>query len=454
MASVFPDNRREQFLDKPLPSSEESERIILGAILLDNSGINYCIGTLTPEMFYSPLNRRVFAAMQGLFHQQKPIDPILIGEELKKEGSLQAIGGVTAITNLTFGLPYFSNIEAYIQTVVKHFIAREMIRLCGRTTSDLLAEDEEVASVISRHESSVYKLRDRHESEALVSIRPLARESIEKSIAMAKTGTVAVLGVPSGFADLDAMTSGYQVGDLIITAGRPSMGKTALCLGKTLKATDWNPELVIAIFSLEMKKKKLIDRFICMEAHMDMKRYRIGHVMNGEWPSISAAVDKFQTRHIYIDDAPRLSVMEIRARCRRLFLERKRLDLVIIDHGGLLKPARQQDRRLELGGITKDLKAMAKDLDVPVNLLFQLSRGPEKRPDHKPIMSDLRESGEIEEDADVVELLYRPEYYQPTIENEGLAKVIVGKNRDGPTGEVKLTWVKNHTRFENYYEGQ
>jgi len=455
MASVFPDSRREQFLEKPLPSSEESERVILGAVLLDNSVIAQAVEHLKPEDFYSPLNRRVFAAMIALFEKQKQIDPILIGEELKKEGSLESIGGITTITNLTFGLPHFSNVEEYIKVVRDKSVVRNLIRTCNKITGDALAEEDDAEIILDNAEREIFKIAEARTQQSFSRIAPVADRVLARVKEHAAGGASGITGLSTGFTELDDLTSGLQRTDLVIIAGRPSMGKTALCLTLAQNAA-LRSNAVVAVFSLEMSKEQLVTRMLSSEAHINAHRFRTGHLMTNEWERLAGAIGTLSEAKVFIDDTPGISALEIRAKCRRLKAEQKQLDLILVDYLQLMGSGagrRIENRQQEVSQISRELKALAKELDVPVLALSQLSRAPEARNPPKPLMSDLRESGSIEQDADVVGFIYREDYYKETDENKGLAELIIAKQRNGPTGTIKLAFLKEFTRFENYFGG-
>ena len=453
MASVFPDNRREQYLEKPLPSSEDSERVILGAILLDNAVIAQAVEHLRPEDFYSPLNRRVFAAMIALFEKQRQIDPILIGEELKKEGSLDSMGGIATITNLTFGLPHFSNVEEYIKVVKDKAVVRNLIRTCNAITSEALAEEDDAEVILDHAEQSIFALAEARTRQSFSRIAPIAERVLTRVQEYAKGEGTGITGLSTGFRELDEMTSGLQRTDLVIVAGRPSMGKTALCLTLAQNAALYS-KAVVAVFSLEMSKEQLVTRMLASEAHINAHRFRTGHLMTNEWERLANAIGTLSDARLFIDDTPGVSVLEMRAKCRRLAAEQKQLDLVVVDYLQLMGGSRRtESRQQEVSQISRELKALAKELDVPVVALSQLSRAPEARNPPKPLMSDLRESGSIEQDADVVAFIYREDYYKETEENKGLAELIVAKQRNGPTGTVRLAFLKEFTRFENYFGG-
>ncbi|MFT3744667.1 MAG: replicative DNA helicase [Pyrinomonadaceae bacterium] len=455
MASVFPDNRREQYLEKPLPSSDESERVILGAILLDNSLISQAVEQLKSEDFYSPLNRRVFAAMIALFEKQKQIDPILIGEELKKEGSLDSIGGITVITNLTFGLPHFSDLAEYIKVVHDKSVVRTLIRTCNSITSEALAEEEDAEIILDRAEQAIFALAEARTNQSFSRIAPVADRVLARVREYAKGEGTGITGLSTGFRELDEMTSGLQRTDLVIIAARPSMGKTAFCLTLAQNAALYS-RAVVAVFSLEMSKEQLVTRMLSSEAHINAHRFRTGHLMSNEWERLANAIGTLSDARIFIDDTPGISSLEVRAKCRRLAAEQKQLDLIVIDYLQLMgggSGKRSENRQQEVSQISRELKGLAKELDVPVVALSQLSRAAESRNPPIPLMSDLRESGSIEQDADVVGFIYREDYYKETEENKGLAELIIAKQRNGPTGTVKMAFLKEFTRFENYFGG-
>ena len=451
MAGVFPDNRREQFLERPLPSSEDSERVILGAILLDNALIAEAVEHLKAEDFYSPLNRRVFGAMIALFERQKQIDPILIGEELKKDGALESIGGTSVITNLTFGLPHFSSVEEYIRVVRDKAVVRNLIRTCNTITSEALAEEDEAEIVLDKAEQAIFALAEARTRESFSRIAPVADRILARVKERHEGGVSGITGLTTGFRELDDLTSGLQRTDLVVVAGRPSMGKTALCLTLAQNAA-LHANAVVAVFSLEMSKEQLVTRMLSSESRIDAHRFRNGHIFTNEWERLAGAITTLSDARIFIDDTPGISALEIRAKSRRLSAEQKQLDLIVVDYLQLMGGSRRtESRQQEVSQISRELKGLAKELDVPVVALSQLSRAPEARNPPKPLMSDLRESGSIEQDADVVAFIYREDYYNETDENKGLAELIVAKQRNGPTGKVRLAFLKEFTRFENYY---
>ncbi len=451
MATPNPDFSREQYLEKPLPSSAESERVILGAILLDNQLLTQAIEKLGVEDFYSPLHRRIFKAMTALFERSERIDPILIGEELKKEGALESIGGISTITNLTYGLPHFSDIFDYCKVVKDKSVVRNLIKVCNQITSEALAEEEDAKDILDHAEQMIFALADERSREGFSHIQPIAETVLAKVQEYAKRESHALTGLATGFRDLYEKTSGLQKTDLIIIAARPSMGKTALCLTLAQNAAI-QEKAVVAIFSLEMSKEQLVMRMLSSEAKVDAHRFRTGYLTRDEWGRLAEAIGTLSEAKIFIDDTAGISVLEMRAKTRRLFAEQKKLDLIVVDYLQLMSGSkRTESRQQEVSQISRELKALAKELQVPVVALSQLSRAPEARNPPRPMMSDLRESGSIEQDADVVAFIYREDYYKPTEENAGIAELLISKQRNGPTGTVKLAFLKEFTRFENYY---
>ncbi len=451
MATPNPEFIREQYLEKPLPSSAESERVILGAILLDNQLLTQAIEKLGVEDFYSPLHRRIFKAMVALFEKSERIDPILIGEELKKDGALESIGGISSITNLTYGLPHFSDIFDYCKVVKDKSVVRNLIRVCNQITSEALAEEEDAKDVLDHAEQMIFALADERSREGFSHIQPIAESVLAKVQEYAKRESHALTGLSTGFRDLDEKTSGLQKTDLIIIAARPSMGKTALCLTLAQNAAI-QEKAVVAVFSLEMSKEQLVMRMLSSEAKVDAHRFRTGYLTRDEWGRLAEAIGTLSEAKIFIDDTAGISVLEMRAKTRRLFAEQKKLDLIVVDYLQLMSGSkRTESRQQEVSQISRELKALAKELQVPVVALSQLSRAPEARNPPRPMMSDLRESGSIEQDADVVAFIYREDYYKPTEENAGMAELLISKQRNGPTGMVRLAFLKEFTRFENYY---
>jgi replicative DNA helicase len=451
MANTVAENARDQMLERPLPSSAEAERAILGSILIDNSVVSQAIELLRPEDFYVPSHRRIFLAMIALFEKESEINPILIAEELRRDGAVEAVGGLSFISNLHYGLPHFANIAHYAKIVRDKSVLRQLIKSCNKITSEALDEEDEAKIILDRAEQAIFALADERTREGFAHVKPVADALLEHVQEMA--GRSAMLtGLTTGFSELDSMTSGLQPADLVVIASRPSMGKTSFALTLAQNAAI-QAQAVVGVFSLEMSKESLVMRMLSSEGHVDAHRFRSGFLSRDEWARLAGALGTLAETKIFIDDTPGITVLEMRAKARRLASEQKRLDLIIVDYLQLMSGSsrRTESRQQEVSQISRELKGLAKELNVPLVALSQLSRAPENRTDHRPQLADLRESGAIEQDADVVAFIYREEQYNRTEENAGLAEIIVAKQRNGPTGVAKLVFLKEFTRFENMW---
>jgi replicative DNA helicase len=451
MSTYAQDASRDQLLERPLPNSSESERAILGSIVLDNGLITQAIEQLRPEDFYVPSHRRIFVSMMGLFERGSEINPILIGEELRRDGSLESVGGISFITNLTYGLPHFANIAHYAKIIRDKSLLRQLIKATNKITSEALEEEDDAQIILDHAEQAIFALADERTRQGFAHVKPIADGLLEKVQEMA--GRSAMLtGLTTGFQELDQMTSGLQPSELIVIAARPSMGKTALCLTLAQNAAI-NAQAVVGVFSLEMSKESLVMRMLSSEGRVDAHRFRNGFLNREEWARLAGALGTLAEAKIFIDDTPGITVLEMRAKARRLAAEQKRLDLIIVDYLQLMSGSsrRAESRQQEVSQISRELKGLAKEMNVPLIALSQLSRAPESRTDHRPQLADLRESGAIEQDADVVAFIYREEQYSRTEENAGIAEILVAKQRNGPTGIVKLAFLKEFTRFENMW---
>lgn len=390
--------------------------------------------------------------MLRLFERSERIDPVLLGEELKKDGSIDSIGGVAAITNLTFGLPHFSSIRDYAKVVRDKSIVRNLIKVCNEITSEALAEEDAAAEILDHAEQMIFSLADERNRQGFSHVKPVAEEVLSKVEEYAKRETHALTGLATGFRDLDQLMSGLQPTDLVIVAARPSMGKTSLCLTLAQNAAI-NEDATVAVFSLEMSKEQLVMRMLSSEARVDAHRFRNGFLSREEWARLAEGIGTLSEAKIFVDDTPGITVLEMRAKARRLMAEQKKLDLVVVDYLQLMSGSarRSESRQQEVSQISRELKSLAKELKVPLVALSQLSRAPEMRNPPRPLMSDLRDSGSIEQDADVVAFIYREEYYYPSDENAGMAEILLAKQRNGPTGTIRLAFLKEFTRFENYF---
>lgn len=445
------DSMRDQMLERPLPHSAEAERAILGAIILDNGLVNQAIELLKPDDFYVRAHYHLFRAMISMSERGAEINPILVGEELRRDGSLEQVGGIAFISELTYGLPHFTNIVHYAKVVHDASMLRQLVKVANKITSEALEAEEDASLILDHAEQMIFALADERTRQGFAHVKPVADAILEKVQELGGRGAV-LTGLTTGFAELDTMTSGLQPSDLIIVAARPSMGKTSLCLTLAQNAAI-QANAVVGVFSLEMSKESLVMRMLCSEGHVDAHRFRAGFLSRDEWARLAGALGTLSETKIFIDDTPGISVLEMRAKARRLAAEQKRLDLIIVDYLQLMSGSsrRSESRQQEVSQISRELKGLAKELNVPLVALSQLSRAPEARTDHRPQLADLRESGAIEQDADVVAFIYREEQYNRTEENAGLAEVIIAKQRNGPTGVVKLAFLKEFTRFENMW---
>jgi len=456
-----PDPIREHTFERSLPHSAEAERAILGAILLDNGLVSQAIELLKPEDFYVPSHRRIFVAMIALFERGSEINPILIGEELKKENSVETVGGISFITNLTYGLPHATNIINYAKVVRGKSLLRRLIKTANKITNEALEEEDEPEIILDHAEHAIFELADERIRQGFTHVEPVARALLDKIQEM-EGRQVVLTGLTTGFAELDEKTSGLQKSDLIIVAARPSMGKTSFALMLAQNAAI-ETGAVVGIFSLEMSKESLVMRMLCSQGNIDAQRFRNGFLSRAEWSQIAKSLGTLADTKIFLDDTPGISVLEMRAKARRLMAEQKRLDLIIVDYLQLMSGGnkRTESRQQEVSMISRELKGLAKEMNVPMVALSQLSRAPESRSDHRPQLSDLRESGALEQDADLVAFLYREEAYKTPEERQSMpedrkniAELILAKQRNGPTGTVELRFVPSSMRFDNLYRGE
>lgn len=436
------------FLERSLPASIEVERSVLGAVLLDNRLCNQAMEYLHGDDFYLDAHRRVFEKMVMLSEMGKPIDPITLGEELRRFGEYEQIGGGAYISGLIDTMPRLDNIEQYARIVKKKATLRKLIASSNQIISACFEQEDDADTILDAAEKSIFGIAEDRMREGFRDVASIARERLAEVENMAARPK-AITGVPTGFTDLDRMTAGFQRSDLVVVAARPSMGKTSLALnvGQYAARNGYS----VGIFSLEMSAEQLVSRLLCSEAHCDAHRFRTGSLSRDELARLADGLHRLAESRIHIDDSAGITTLEMRAKARRLKQEHG-LDLLIVDYLQLISGRGRADSRTnEVSQISRDLKMLAKELAVPVIALSQLSRAPETRTDHRPQLSDLRESGSIEQDADVVAFIYRDEVYDPTEENSGIAELIVGKQRNGPTGVVKLAFLKEFTRFENLW---
>lgn len=431
-------------LENGLPCNIEAERCILGGIILDNDQTGSAVEVLSSEDFYSPFHRAVYASIIDLYTQSLPITPIAIQSVLKTHGNEKSLAEILSLTN---GIPPGSNLDDYIEVVRTKAVARNFIKKCNVAMNEALNDQDPIAEIIDRTEQELYDMRDVDKAEGPQQLNELIMESVEEIKYRAERNE-SMLGLSTGFRDLDRLTGGLQKTDLIILAARPSMGKSAFSLDIAKGVTNSDPEAVVAYFSLEMSKRQCTDRLLCSMARIDSSRYRTGFLMPSEWERLADVASNLAMKKIVFDDKSACSVLDIKSKARNIANKHKRLDIIIVDYLQLMRGAKKtENRQQEVSEISRDLKALAKDLKVPVIALSQLSRSCESRQDKRPMLSDLRESGAIEQDADIVAFLYRDEYYDPRPENQGVAELLVRKHRNGATGNINLAFLKDYAMF-------
>jgi replicative DNA helicase len=441
--------------DRTLPHNLEAERSVLGAILLQNDTFNIAAESIDSQDFYRDAHRRIWDKMVKLAERGDAIDFITLKEELARAGDLDDVGGPAYIAALVDGVPRSTNVGHYARIIKEKATLRNLIFASNKILASAYDGEDDAEMILDQAEHAIFAIADDKVSDGFVSMRDLAQTSLD-TIEALQSKKELITGVPTGFVDLDEMTSGLQKGDLIIVAARPSMGKTSLVMN-IAQHVGTKTDMTVGVFSLEMSKEQLFLRMLTSEARIDAHRLRGGFLGERDWGKLSQAIGTLSEAKIFIDDTASIGVLEMRAKCRRLSSQHG-LHLIIIDYVQLMQGrGKFENRTLELASISRSLKGLAKELGVPVILLSQLSRAPEARSDHRPQLSDLRESGALEQDADVVAFIYREEQYvdknNPPPEVLGTAEIIIGKQRNGPTGVVKLAFLKEYTRFENLAPG-
>ena len=439
-----------------LPANVEAERSILGAILLDNFAFNEAAENLTPEDFSLDSHRRIYSRMVDLAEASHAIDQITLIEELNRRKELDAVGDVGYISSLLDGVPDRPSIEHYIKIVRDKALLRGLIHAANAAMARASDQTDPAEEILNDAEAAIFQLSEKRIGRGFMGVQEIIKESFGSIDALLQRGQ-RITGLATHFPDLDDKTSGLQRADLIIVAGRPSMGKTAFAMNIAENAAI-EDQKVVAVFSLEMSKEALLQRLLCSVARVDSHKFRTGSLWQDDTRKITRALEQLTNAPIFIDDTPGIGMSEMRAKARRLKQSKGALDLVVVDYLQLMSGGsrRYENRTQEVSAISRGLKALAKELDVPVMALSQLSRAPESRGagDHRPQLADLRESGSIEQDADVVGFIFREEVYKPDDpELRGLAELIIRKQRNGPTGTVKLAFIHGSTRFESLAGG-
>jgi len=438
------------------PQNLEAEQSVIGGILLENEAISKVLEVLTPDDFYRESHRKILHSMIQLFEKNEPIDLITLTNQLKGTHQLDAIGGSAYLSSLVDSIPTAANITFYARIVKEKAILRRLIATATEIVSRGYENEGDVEDLLDQAEKNIFQITESQIKPSFFRIKTILKESF-KTIEKLYESQEIVTGVPSGFTEIDKLTSGFQPSDLIIVAGRPSMGKTAFCLN-IAQHIAIKKNVPVALFSLEMSKEQLVLRMLCSEARVDAHRVRGGFLGETDWPKLTRAAGTLSEAPIFIDDTPALSVLEMRAKARRIMAEHT-LGLVMVDYLQLMRGrgfsgrgrGAMESREQEISDISRSLKALAKELNIPVIALSQLNRRVEERQNKRPQLADLRESGAIEQDADVIAFIYRDEVYDRSEDNQnkGIAEVIIGKQRNGPVGDVKLAFIDKYASFEN-----
>ncbi|HEY5583544.1 MAG TPA: replicative DNA helicase [Ruminiclostridium sp.] len=430
------------------PQSIEAEQSVLGSMLVDKEAISIVMEILKPEDFYRPDHREIYEVVIELFDRSQPIDLITVSERLKLHGKLELIGGLEYLSNIATAVPTTANVRNYSKIVEEKSLLRKLIRASSDIVDLGFDASEEVSYIIDRAEQGIFDILQKRSSQGFIPIKDVLVDTFNKLEELYNNkGTIT--GISTGFVDLDFKTAGLHNTDLILIAARPAMGKTALALNLAQNVAV-HSKVPVAVFSLEMSKEQLVNRMLSSEAMVDGSRMKTGQLEDNDWQKVAKALGPLSEAPIFIDDTPGVTITEIRAKCRRLKLEHN-LGLVIIDYLQLMQgsKSKSENRQQEISEISRSLKMLAKEINVPVITLSQLSRAPETRTDHRPILSDLRESGAIEQDADIVMFLYRDDYYNPETDKKNIAELIIAKHRNGSTGTVELVWLGQYTKFAN-----
>jgi replicative DNA helicase len=436
------------------PQAVDIEEQVLGAMLLEREAIAKVIEILDEDSFHADYHRKIYQAILAMFDRSEPVDTITLAEELRRRGQLDLVGGEPYLVELTMKVTSAANVEYHAKIVLEKALMRNLIASASSVAARAFNPTEDAFDLLDEAEQAIFQISEKRLKKSFVSMHKAVHDTIEmlESIHGKHSG---VTGVPTGFRDLDTLTGGWQNSDLIIVAGRPSSGKTAFALSLARNAAMHSEKATaVGIFSLEMSMQQLVMRLLCAEAKVDAHAVRTGRLPDDDWKRLSLAAGRLTSSQIFIDDSANLGILELRAKARRLKAERH-VGLVIVDYLQLMQgPRNAESREKEISAISRSLKALAKELNIPVIALSQLSRAVESRTDKRPILSDLRESGAIEQDADVVMFVHRPEMYTDPNSDEGrevqgMADIIVGKQRNGPIDDVKLAFVSRYARFEN-----
>lgn len=438
----------EALIRRVMPNSVEAEQSVIGSMLMDREAIIAAADILVADDFYQKEYGVLFQAMVNIHSENKPVDLVTLLERLKSMDVPPEVCSIEFVRDLTNAVPTSANVKQYAHIVKEKSILRNVIKVNEAITNECYLGRESADSILEETEKQLFKLLQSRGAEDITPIKDVVMEAINRIEAASKQSG-SVTGIPTGFTDLDYRTAGLQPSDMILVAARPSMGKTAFALNLAAHAAC-KKHITTAIFSLEMSKVQLMNRFLAMESGVSAQNMRTGNLSDGEWEKLVEGAAILGDSGLVIDDTPGISISDMRSKCRKIKLEHDNLGLIIIDYIQLMTSnSRSESRQQEVSEISRSLKALARELNVPVIALSQLSRAVEQRPDHRPMLSDLRESGAIEQDADVVMFLYRDEYYKKDTDKPGVAEVIIAKQRNGPTGTVELAWIGDRQRFAN-----
>lgn len=434
-------------IKKIMPHNLEAERSVIGSILMDNELISSATELLSGDDFYSKQNGLVFDAMSELYQERKPIDPVTLSDKLKEKNAPEEMNSPEFVKEILNAVPTSANLKHYAQIVYEKSTLRKLIRITENISKDCYQAQDKLEDILEATEKNIFNLVQSRNTREYVPMSDIVIEVLKKIEQASKTKGH-ITGLSTGFADLDFKTAGLQPSDFILIAARPSMGKTAFSLS-VLDHVVVKKQLSAAIFSLEMSKEQLVNRLLAMEARIDAQNIRSGNLSDEEWENLVNASEVLGSSKLIIDDTPGISVAEMRSKCRKYKMDQD-IQLIVVDYIQLMSSGGKGDnRQQEVSDISRALKGLARELNVPVIVLSQLNRAVESRTDHRPMLSDIRESGAIEQDADVIMFLYRDDYYNPETEEKNVAEVIIAKQRNGPTGTVKLAWQPKFTRFVN-----
>lgn len=437
-------------MDRIPPQNLEAEVAVLGSMMLEKDAIGLCIEKLSGDNFYSDIHRKIFTNIVCLYDENKPVDILTLTDRLKNQNELELVGGASYLASILNSIPSAANVEHYVEIIHEKSILRKLIETSTEVITQCYDSPDDVREILDTAERRIFDITQRRGGDGVVPFRELIKDSVEQVEKLFQYKRL-VTGIATGFSDFDRITSGLHASDFIVFAARPSMGKTSLALN-IAEYVALEEKLPVAVFSLEMSKSQLVLRMLCSQSRVNMHRVRTGFLGENDFQNIVASASKLATAPVFVDDTPGVTIMELRAKARRLKAKYD-IKLMIVDYIQLMQSAarRSENRQQEIADISRAFKGLARELNIPVIVISQLNRAVEGRQDHRPQLSDLRESGAIEQDADMVVLLLRKEYYDSE-DSPGIADVIVAKQRNGPTGDIKMRFFNEYAKFDNYIE--